>query len=274
MDSIYSALLKPFDWILAPLGSSNPLLPLALVSLLAGVVLLLVFARFSDQERLKIAKNRIRAHLLELRLFGHDARLVWAAEKKIARANLVYLRLLLKPLVLTLPIFAWMLLGLHGWFELRPLARGEAVVVSAFLARSGSGVVAIPTLDADAGLRVETPVLRIPEEGRCDWRVRAVDAGEHRLVFISGTERFERSVAVGAVRRSRLSRSETVQSVAGGSDSGPAAQSPIQVVERVEIDYPRARLTVFGFELSWVTVFIVLSVVFSFLLKRPLGVTF
>ena len=82
MDWLYSAVMKPFDWILLPFGSSDPLLPLALVSLFAGVVLLLVFAKFSDQERLRMAKNRIRAHLLELRLYGHDAHLVWAAEKK------------------------------------------------------------------------------------------------------------------------------------------------------------------------------------------------
>ncbi len=123
--ALYSALLRPFDWILLPFGSSNPLLPLALVSLFAGVVLLLVFAKFSDQERLRMAKNRIRAHLLELRLYGHDAHLVWAAEKRIACANLVYLGLLLKPLVVTLPIFAWMLLGLKDGssFDRWPVGR-------------------------------------------------------------------------------------------------------------------------------------------------------
>jgi hypothetical protein len=211
--------------------------------------------------------------LLELRLFGHDARLVWAAEKRIVRANLVYLKLILKPLVITLPIFAWMLFGLYGWFEFRPLARGEAVVVSAFMAPPATGRMRTPDLTTDPGLQVETPVLRIDQENRCDWRIRALRVGEHRLLFSAGTQRFEQMVAVGPARRSRVSRSagSLVPEQAGG---GRDARSEAGVIERVEIDYPRARLTILGFEVGWVTVFIVLSVAFSFLLRRPLGVTF
>ncbi len=273
MDWLYSALLKPFDWMLSLSGSFHPLLVLVLVSLFAGIVLLLVFARFSDQEALRSAKDRVRAHLLELRLFGHDAHLVWAAEKKIVGANLLYLRLILKPLVITLPIFAWMLFGLYGWFEFRPLAGGEAVVVSAFMAQPAKTAAQTPNLTTGEGLQVETPVLRIYEENRCDWRVRALEAGEHRLVLSTGKERFERVVAVGTVRRSRVSRSASPRTpgpISGGGDP----RSEAGAIERVEIDYPRARLTVLGFEVGWVTVFIVLSVAFSFLLRRPLGVTF
>ncbi len=274
MDWLYSALLKPFDWMLSLFGSFHPLLVLVLASLFAGVVLLLVFARFSDQEALRTAKDRVRAHLLELRLFGHDPHLVWAAEKNIVRANLLYLRLILKPLVITLPIFAWMLLGLYGWFEFRPLALGEAVVVSAFIARPALASVRMtaPDLTTDEGLQVETPVLRIDQEHRCDWRIRALQAGEHRLVLSTGTQRVERTVAVGVVRRSRVSRSARPRPLgvtAGGGDPLPDARA----IERVEVDYPRARLTVLGFEVGWVTVFVVLSVAFSFLLKRPFGVT-
>jgi hypothetical protein len=63
----------------------HPLLSLGLISLLAGVVMLWVFRRVSNQGAIRVAKKRLQAHLYELRLFADEPRLVWRAQKGTKR---------------------------------------------------------------------------------------------------------------------------------------------------------------------------------------------
>jgi hypothetical protein len=264
MDWLYWALTKPFDWLLSPFGSWNPLVSLSFFAVVASVLLLLIFRRLSNQEALRQTRGRIKAHLLEVRLFGHDVRLVWAAEKKIAVNNAIYLKLLLKPLVATLPVFVWFAVGLEAWFESRPLRPGEAAVVSVFWEASPFEQLPEPTLAGSAGVRIETPGLRIPAQGRADWRVRALEPGEHVLrCGLSGSE-IEGRVSVATVRLARIARS------ASPSGSNPAG-APVRF-QRMEVDYPDAVLSLAGLEFHWFTAFLVLSVLFAVVLKGPMGV--
>ena len=153
---------RPFHWVLSPFANTNPLLPLAVVSLIASILLLLAFRWLSDQEGLEQIKAKIHAHFLELKLFRHDVGVIWSAEKQILRYNLIYLAYLLKPFVVTLPIFALFLVELDGWFSSRPIQVGEPVVVSVFVEPQADPVLEALTLQDASGLRVETPALRIP----------------------------------------------------------------------------------------------------------------
>jgi uncharacterized membrane protein len=55
-------LARPFDWLLSPFSSTHPLLPLAFVSLVASILLLLAFRWLSDQHGLQEIKDKIHAH--------------------------------------------------------------------------------------------------------------------------------------------------------------------------------------------------------------------
>ncbi len=44
-------------------------------------------------------------------------------------------------------------------------------------------------------------------------------------------------------------------------------------IEAITVTYPDANIDVFGFELHWMIVYFVLSILFAFILRGPFGVT-
>jgi len=269
-------LARPFQWMLSPFANAHPLLPLALVSLVASVFLLLAFRWLSDQRGLEQTKAKIYAHFLELKLFRHDVSVIWSAEKQILRYNLQYFLYLLKPLLVTLPIFVLFLVELEAWFSSRPLRVGEPVVVSVFADPAADKVLENVQLATTAGLRVETPALRVREERRADWRIRALAAGEHEIQFVTGRQDptpVTKRVSVGPARIAPVARTRSgVGLFSGLENSQESPLTPDSPITRIEVDYPAASITVFGWGVNWVVAFVVLSLVFAFILKRPLGI--
>ncbi|RPI29453.1 MAG: hypothetical protein EHM61_01630 [Acidobacteria bacterium] len=268
-------LARPFDWILSPFGDVHPLFSLALVSLLASVILLLAFRWVSDQTALREVKDRIHAHFLELKLFRHDVSVIWSAEKQILRYNLLYLTHLVTPLLVTLPVLAWFLVSLEPWFSSRPLRVGEAAIVSIFVKPEEGNLLRDIHLAGNEGLEVETPALRTLSENRADWRVRALAPGEYQLEFLldrEGTNRLKKLVRVSRERIAPVARSLSDGGwLAVFENSQEVPLPPTSGVERIEVDYPEAEIVVRGWAVNWVVGFLVFSLVFAFLLKRPFG---
>ena len=89
-----------FDRLLAPLGEDHAWFDLLLWSVLGGIVALLVYKSVSDQAGIVRAKNAIKVHLLEIRLFKDDIAGVLAATGRILARNAVYLGHNVVPLLL------------------------------------------------------------------------------------------------------------------------------------------------------------------------------
>jgi uncharacterized membrane protein (DUF106 family) len=58
-----------FELILTPFRNMSPWYGMTVVSFLTGFLMLFIFRFTSNQEGIRRTKNRIKAHLLELRLF-------------------------------------------------------------------------------------------------------------------------------------------------------------------------------------------------------------
>ena len=58
---------------------------LSVISLVAGWLLGWGFLRLSDRKGLAAATNRLRAHLMELRLFSDEPALVWTAQRDLIK---------------------------------------------------------------------------------------------------------------------------------------------------------------------------------------------
>ena len=91
-----------FDPLLAPFGHGPAWFDLLLWPVLAGVLALVAYKYVSNQRGIERAKNRIRAHLYEIRLFRHDPLVVLGSTGKILLRNAVYLGHNLLPMVVVL----------------------------------------------------------------------------------------------------------------------------------------------------------------------------
>jgi len=136
------------------------------VSVLTTVMVLLVYKYLSSQEAIKEVKDRVKAHILEIRLFQDDPVLMGRAVRAVLLANLKYLGLNLKPfLIVFLPIFL-MLVQMETRFGYRPLLPNESALVRTFWRSAHPGDKGPgPTLLAGDGLSLESPPVRI-ENGR------------------------------------------------------------------------------------------------------------
>ncbi len=132
------------------------------VSMISGTVSVFVAHWSSDRSAVRRATNLILAHVLELRLFLDEPRVVLRAQLGLLRANAQLLRLLLLPaLILAIPSI-FLVQQLNASYGRAPLRVGDAVVVSAnqFTAQ----------LKMPAEVTVETPAVRT--KGQVAWRIR------------------------------------------------------------------------------------------------------
>ncbi len=135
------------------------------VSLLTALLMLEVYKLTSNQAAIRRAKDRIKAHLYEMRLYKDNMRVTLAAQGAILKANLAYMGANLKPLAVMIVPLVLILAQLSLWFDRAPLRPGEEALVKAGLEASADPV----TLD----LALETPPGPRDHRPGCAHRRRA-----------------------------------------------------------------------------------------------------
>lgn len=299
MSLVNDILRRLFDLLLYPLRGLPALVGLALLALVTAVAMLLVYRAVSDQPGLEAVKRRIAASLFEIRLFNDDFRHILRAQADILRHNLTYLRLSLVPMLVVLPPLVLVVAQLQFHYGYRGLDAGEKTILELELGEGWEGTRTLPVsasgkpqarLELPAGLVAETPPVWVPSERTLSWRLRARPPGSSGAAGTAGGKRGEIALLLGderlekgfpengvRVRRSpvRPQRSFVDQLLYPAEPPLPAA-SP---AEEIRVSLPSAAVDVFGWEIretagipAWMIVYFVLTVVFAFMLRKPMGV--
>jgi len=256
-----------FDILLAPFASLSPWYGIAVVSLLTGVVMLLIFRFTSNQHAIRRAKDRIRAHLLEVRLYRDDVGVLLRAQKDILVSNLAYLGHSLGPLVVMIVPVVLILVQLNTHYGYHPLRPGESAIIAAKLAPDADLDPEPLQLIVPKGLTVETPPLRIPALGEVDWRVRAERAGTYSVRIVAAGQSADKQVVV-ADGHARV----TPQRVGSGVwetvlNPGEKPLPKGAAVRAIAVQYRPASLPFFRWNIHWLVAFFILSMAFGFALK-------
>jgi hypothetical protein len=242
---------------------------LAAASIACGLALTLVFSRLADLAALRAARRRIQAHLLEIRLFSAEPRLVWRAQAALVRANLSLLSVLAMPvLVLSLPM-AWLWLQFDSIYGSAPLRLGQPAIVTAQMRTAMARDMPI-TLQAPRGIAVETPPVRSFADGQVSWRVRPVEPVRGMLRLSLGGRTIEKTIAAGergVLLPARKSDSWLEWLLHPGE--GRLSRGDL---EWVEVGYPKADVALAGIALPWVVWFLIISTVSALVFARWLRV--
>jgi hypothetical protein len=262
-----------FDALFAVLRPLGPAGAMAAVSLLVGLFMLFIFKKTSDQAGIRRSKDRIKAHLLELRLYKSDFGQTMRSQGGILKANGRYVLHAVRPMLVMIVPILLVLVQLDARFGARALQPGETALVKVKVDASIALGDAEPVLSAPAGIVIETPPLRIEEAHEVDWRIRAQAAGRHELtVGIGGwTGTKDAAVAVGApakISPLRIRRGGLDELFHPGEKPLPRGS----IVASIEVTYPGGRLDYFGWRMHWLVAFFLLSIVFGFGLKGLFGV--
>jgi hypothetical protein len=246
---------------------------LVVVSILLGTVLIIAFGRLSRQGAIRRVKGEISAALMEVVLFRRDPRLALAAQARLLHAGGRYFCLALMPmLILALPCTV-VLAHLHPRFGVQPIGVHDQVVLSAQLDR-GSDLRSV-ALTTQGDLAVVGPV-RIPRSDTVVWRLSPQRPGIHQVTLQVGDSALTQQVLAGAPTGQPLgvylSKQEPLQALlfpnAGGGFTLPAGQ-----LRKVELKYPEKLYSIAGVQLSWISVFLIVSLIFGLVAGRILGIS-
>lgn len=238
------------------------------ISLLTGLFMLLVFRFTSNQEGIREVKDKIKAHLLELRLFKDSFSVSIRAQGNILRYNLKYIGYSAKPMLIMIVPLILIITQLNLWFGYQSLSPGQRVIVKVKL-KEGINPLGIKlSIASSQGLEIETPPLRIEEEREIDWRLRADEEGTMDLVVIIDGERQSKELAISQkslcrLSPSRVSKGILAQLLSPGEPPLPS-DSPI---EAIEVGYPSKNMNLLGWHIHWLIVYFALSIIFGFSLK-------
>jgi hypothetical protein len=256
-------------WLFTPFQGSDPVWALLLLALATTLVFLLVFRFAADPEQIQKAKNRIQAHLLELRLFKDSPRTIFSALGKILVHNGKYLRSASRPLLVMLLPIVLLLVHMDGWFGYRPLRLYEAAVVEVKLAAPDADALKQITLEAPAGITIETPPLRFSEAQEVSWSIRGKNAGTHRLEFRGAGLFASKSVSVSDTAWTRVWPT-TVTSGFWNQfwNPGEADLNATGPVKQITLNYPSRSVRLWSWEMHWLLLFFLATCLFGWIASR------
>jgi len=225
-----------FDLLRLPGALLGDLGELIWVSVALGVGVALVFRLLVDQPRLDLARDRLRAALLELWLFRHDPVVVLRAEARLLAANVGYLWAFLVPLAVATLLVTPLLIQIHGRWGLQPALPNQPLLITAELE---PGADPHMVLEWATGQGAVLPPVRVPAQNRLVWRVEPAVPGHLVLALRCEGHRAEVPLLVGG----------TGEGISSTRTSGGLAQllHPRQKaleegcgLRQIEVDYLRA----------------------------------
>jgi uncharacterized membrane protein (DUF106 family) len=287
MTLVNALLNRTFDLLLSPLRPLSPVASLSILSLVTAIAILVVVRVTSNQRAIAEVKRQIHADLFEIRLFNDDLRAMLRAQGDLLRDNATYLRLSLVPMAWTVVPFILAIAQLQSHFGYSGIAIGQSFLIAAQLkspdAPRDAGAAPEPTdaetngqptvLETPPGIRVETPAVWFPALQQAVWRVVAEKPGDYTVRLRVGGDSYEKTLHVssdGPARRSPVRRARgLLQEVLYPSEAPLPDSAPLT---SISVSYPERDIYLFGWQLHWMTVYLVESMAFALALKTPLRV--
>jgi len=261
---LFALLLDPFAWF-------TPLVGLALTSALSGVLLVIGFRVASRPEAIRAAKRQVQAQLLAVRLYREDLTVVFRSQLSLLRGLGVYMRNMLLPFLAMLLPFGLLFAHLDARYSTRALRPGERGLVKVIVTPA---TINQWRLEVSEGISIDSPPVRIPSRGEIVWRVQATTIGRHSIALVDGSHRVEKEARIATEDSGAAPRraSPTFMSLFVAPTEPTIAKST--GVESIEIEYPPLPLSVAGWHLHWIVVFLLASSAVALLLRKKLGAEF
>ena len=259
--------------LLFPFRGLHPLVGLTVVSVVAGVAMLLVFKVTSNQKGVTAVKRRIAAGIFEIRLFNDDPRAIVRAQYDILRHTFTYLGLNMVPVLWMIVPLVLVIIQLQFHYGYRGLEPGDVALVKVTFNGDAPPDEPDVSLEVDPGIEVESPLLWIPSLREADWRIAATQPGEHEVRVRIGGEVYSKRVNVSddIVRRTPVRPSAGfVDQLVYPVERPLPKNSP---VESITVTYPEAEIGFLFWDMHWIIVFFIISIVTAFVLQRPFKVT-
>jgi hypothetical protein len=261
--NLVSALLSPFK-------NFSPVIGLSVVSVIAGLLLILAYKKISFQSAITKTKRNIHASLLESVVFRHDTVQCLRAQRQMLFSGVKYLLLAIPPLLILAIPSLFFLAELQTRYGYRSLRSNEPMIVRAQF--SDLKLINDATLTVDEGVIVAGPV-RVSQSSEVFWRISSSKNGLYQASLkISGVPVITQLISVGESVR----RLNPIHYYFGWHQLlfplDIEVSSPKDTLRLIEFSYPDSKLSFLSMNISWVFVFLIISMCTGLLLSRILGI--
>jgi hypothetical protein len=283
MNAINSAMTALFDALLTPLEAVGPEFALIVVSGIFGILALVVFKQISSQKGIKATKDKIKGHMIEIRLYQNDLGLVSKAIGKVLGRNLQYVAFNFGPILPLIVPFTFLAAQMVVRYGFEPakvqqgseLLAGEGLTLKVELSPDRKGEASKVEILLPDGVEPVSPLVRVPAEGFAYQEVVATRDGSFDLVIKLGDHQEIKTLWAGDTSPRTLQPERTGSFLYSflwpAEDSLPSSSG----IARVWFVYPESDLGWLplsgpGGILIWI---FVASMLFGVAVLKPLGVT-
>lgn len=278
MNWINGILTAISNMLLAPVKTWPPAVVLIVLSVIAGVLMTVVFRYSSDQKGLKRVASLTKAQLMCLRIFKEDLGVALRCQGDILKSIGRRLWLSLPPMLVLMIPFTLVLTQLSIRYERRPIRTGESVVLAVQLTpESWPNDSDNLFLQVPSGVVVETPALRDEAAHTVYWRLGLREPTDGPLTIKAGYHSIEKSF-IGTDDTDRLCNVSPRRPGTGFFDRliypaepGFGGDSPVQ---SVDLRYPARSTPIFGIDMPWWGTFFIVSMLAAICVRPFLKVQF
>jgi hypothetical protein len=274
-----------FDFILKPFELLGTELALVLASGVCGILALLIFKQISWQKGIKATKDKIKGHMIAIRIYQDDLAIVFASVFKVLLRNVQYLALNFGPILPLLIPFVFVMAQLVVRYAFAPIPvvgptersamlPGDGTLIEVRMKRGREAAVAGLSLILPPNFEAVSPLVRSAVDGLAFQEVvaRAPGAGEIRIE-VDGQSLGTKAIVAGD-EPTRQMQPERVSSF-WSALLWPAEPmfAKDAAVESIRFDYPDRGLSylpngAFGV----VLVFLFASLLFGAAILKPLNI--
>ncbi len=250
--------------------SHTPLLLVLAISIVIGLLMVIVFRYTSDQKAIGRAKDRLKAHLLAVRLFQDQLPVVMRAYGRILRGTGSYLRLAFTPFLIAILPITFLIVQLDRYFGWLPLQPAQTFLVEAQV--EDPAALNEASLQLPPELSSSAPAVHVPQEKEVVWRVVAERAGNYNIQITSAGHTVSKQVVVapGLARVSPVRlKGDFWERMFTSGEPALADNSPVQ---SIAINYLPREISFVWMEWNWIVLFFVVSLIAGFIFKSVLGI--
>lgn len=230
----------------------------------------LIFRAASNQAAIHAAKERIKAHLLAVRLYQDQLPVVLRSHLLVLAGTAHYLRLMFKPtLFLAVPL-TFLIATCDRYLGLEPLGVKVPFLVTVSADRpdrTGDVLLELPP-----GLAMTAPPVHIPDDREVVWRLAAEKEGAYEVKATVDGKEYGKQVVVssGLVRLSPVRlQGHLFERFFSSAEPGLPEGAPIA---SIQVGYPERIIRFAWIEWNWIWLFLTLSLAMGFLAKSILGI--
>jgi len=249
---------------------TSPLAIVVVLSIVIGLLMIVLFGYTSNQKAIKVAKDQLKAHLLAVRLFQDQLHVVMGSYGRILRGTGRYLKLAFMPLLYVIIPITLLIVQLDRYLGSTGIPANTPFLLTVKV--NNSDAMNDISLECPPEVTMTAPAVHVPAAHEIVWRLSGSKEGNYDIKLTRAGETVTKTLHVSSelVRVSPMRlRGHFWERLFTSTESAIPDSSSI---ESAAIDYPERNIEIAGYEINWIWLFFILSMIAGFIIKEMLGI--